>query len=269
LGAMSEAPAYPGLFADLPDLHGAGTKLGVFDVHVWRAHLDLPRERLTELDRTLSAGERDRYRALRSERDRARATASRGLVRRVLAEYTGIPAADLGITYGPAGKPELHVPEAERSEQSRALRFNVAHSSDMLLIAVGRVPILGVDVERIRSVARWEKVARRAFSSEERSRIESLPAELRNAAFLTCWTRKEACVKAIGEGVWSAFGRFEVSVEPGLPAGVLSVDGDPVAAAEWSLYHLEPAPGFVGALAVSGSASRMLAGTLHHPEAQK
>ena len=265
---MADTLRYPRLFANL-EFHtlsrpqGASADFGESDIHVWRARLDVPRGRLGQLERTLAPGERERISKLRSESARRSATASRGLVRHILAGYAEKPAAGLRFTYGPAGKPEMSAGVGRES-----LYFNTAHSGDLLLVAVGRVPTLGIDVERIRPIVRSESVARRAFSEEERRRIEALPPENRNEAFITCWTRKEACVKAVGEGVWSAFGRFEVSIAPGEPAEVLSVDGDPAAAADWSLYHLEPAPGSVGALAVHGTGWRLWAGTLYPLEAE-
>ncbi len=265
---MADNLHYPRLFATLESHtlsspQGASADFGESDIHVWRARLDVPRERLGQLERTLAPGERERIAKLRSEAARRRATASRGLVRNILAGYAEKPAAGLRFTYGPAGKPEM-----SGGVGGKSLYFNTAHSGDLLLVVVGRVPTLGIDVELIRPIVRSEGVARRAFLEEERQRIETLPPENRNEAFITCWTRKEACVKALGEGVWSAFGRFEVSLAPGEPAQVLSVDGDPAAAADWSLYHLEPAPGSVGALAVHGTGWRLWAGTLHPLEAE-
>jgi 4'-phosphopantetheinyl transferase len=112
-------------------------------------------------------------------------------------------------------------------------------------------------------------VAARTFLESERRGIEVLPPERRTEAFVTCWTRKEACVKALGLGVWSAFDRFEVSVEPGAPARLLAVDGSPSAAEAWSLVHLEPAPGYVGALAVPGHEWQISARTLDSSEANR
>ena len=250
-------------FHALSRQHGASADLGESDVHVWRARLEVQSEGLRQLERTLTPGELERITNLASEVDRRRATASRGFLRNILAGYVERPAAEIAFTYGPAGKPEMSA-----AEHGEPLHFNSTHSGDVLLVAVGRVPSLGIDVERIRPVARFERVARRAFSEEERRRIDALRPEERNEGFITCWTRKEACVKAVGEGVWSAFGRFEVSLEPGASVAVLTVDGDPAAAADWSLYHLEPAEGYVGALAVRGVGWRVSGGTLDSSETE-
>ena len=232
-------------------------------VHVWKARLDIPRERLGQLERGLTPGERERIAGLRSEADRRRATASRGLQRHILAGYAEEPVAGLHFTYGPAGKPEITSQGGDGS-----IYFNATHSGDLLLIAVGRDSCLGIDVERVRPIPRADRVARRAFSEAERRRIEQLPPENRAEAFITCWTRKEACVKAVGGGVWSAFARFEVTVEPDEPPQVVAVDGDRDAAARWSLYDLRPAPGYVGALAVRGGGWKVSGGTLDGSELQ-
>jgi len=231
------------------------------DIHVWRGRLDVPGERLRQLERSLTSGERERIAGLRSDADRRRAIASRGALRSVLASYAGRPPGTLRFEYGRVGKPRLRLSAGEDP-----LHFNTAHSGDLLLIAVGRTPRLGIDVERIRPIARAERVAARAFTRAESRAIQAVPQARRTEAFVTCWTRKEACVKAVGLGVWSAFGRFEVSVDPESPARLLAVDGDPAAAREWSLVHLVPAPGYVGALAVEGRDWRFSAGTLDATE---
>ena len=212
-------------------------RLGDIDVHLWSARIDLPAERVLQLERCLTREERRRgpHRRL-----------SRAVLRHVLAGYVCVSPADLPLSGDVDRKPYLE------SSSADGLHFNVSHSGDILLLVIGRTPYLGVDLERIRPVRRFDTIARRAFSDGERAAIEALPAELRQTAFYNCWTRKEACVKALGDGVWSAFGRWEVSVEPGEPPRVLVADGDPTAGPDWSLHHLEPAPGYVGALAVRG-----------------
>lgn len=222
------------------------------EIHVWSARLNLPAERVAQLERSLTPEERERS---------AHRRLSRAVLRHVLASYVEAPPADLQLHGDPDRKPRLS--DLLGGEE---LHFNLSHSGDLLVIGLGRTPYLGVDLERVRPVRRAETIARRAFSDGERSRIAQLPRELRSAAFFNCWTRKEACVKAVGRGVWSAFGRWEVSVEPGEPARVLVADGDASEGRHWSLYHLEPAPGYVGALAVLGTDWSVEAWTLDPPE---
>lgn len=248
-------------FDVLPSPGEAGSGLGDRAIHVWQARLDLPYESVARLERALTVAERGRIGALRSEVDRRRATTSRGLQRYILAGYAGGSAPDLRFGRGPGGKPEI-----ESDSGDRPLHFNASHSGELLLVAVARAPCLGVDVERIRAVPRAERVGRRAFTESERRRIRDLPHEQRTESFITCWTRKEACVKALGEGVWSAFDRFEVTVDPRRAAEIVAVDGDRQAATEWSLYDLRPASGYVGALAVKGTDRDVSGGTFDPSE---
>ena len=262
LGAMSEAPGCQ-RFSVGSRLARVSPGLGESDMHVWSAGLDVTSASLGQFEATLAPDEHERIGRLHAEVDRRRAIASRGILRQILAGYAEESAPELRFAYSRAGKPEL-----SGAADSRPVHFNTAHSGDLLLVAVGRVPSIGIDVERIRPIVRWERVARRAFSVEERREIEALPPEDREEAFITCWTRKEACVKAIGEGVWSAFDRFEVSAAPGRPAELRSVDGRRALAAGWSLYHLKPEAGFVGALAVRDGGLRSWNGTIQPLEAQ-
>lgn len=227
-------------------------RLGDGDVHVWSARLDLPSERVVQLERSLTADERERspHRRL-----------SRAVLRQLLGGYVDVPPEDLVLLGGMDQKPRL--PLAPGGEE---LYFNQSHSGDLLILALARTPHLGVDLERVRSIRRLDTIARRAFSDAERNAISSLPADQRQAAFFNCWTRKEACVKAVGQGVWSAFGRWEVSVAPGEPARVVVADGEAAGAGDWSLVHLEPAPGYVGALAVRGTDWSVEAWTLNPAE---
>ena len=68
-------------------------------------------------------------------------------------------------------------------------------------------------------------------------------------AFFQCWTRKEAYVKAIGEGLAVPLDRFQVTLLPGVPAKFVKLASDKEIAADWTLDHLELAPGYLGALA--------------------
>jgi 4'-phosphopantetheinyl transferase len=116
-------------------------------------------------------------------------------------------------------------------------------------VAVHRDLDVGVDVDRVRVVSNHRDLARRFFAPAEHAALAALSGEPADRAFLRCWTRKEACSKVLGEPLIPMLRRLEVTVDPGLPARVVSVDGDPAAAASWALDDFEPAPGYVGALA--------------------
>jgi 4'-phosphopantetheinyl transferase len=115
---------------------------------------------------------------------------------------------------------------------------------------VTRAGEVGIDLECVRPVSESEHIASRFFSERECDQWRSLPARLQTEAFFNCWTRKEACLKANGEGIADSLKQIEVSLIPGKPAQLLCVAGDTAAAANWRLQALIPALGYVGALAI-------------------
>lgn len=134
--------------------------------------------------------------------------------------------------------------------RTSGLHFNLAHSDQLALLAVTRVAALGVDVERIRPFANALGIAERFFSAGETTAFEALPPGAREEAFFHLWTRKEAWLKATGEGIAASLSKIEVTFLPTEPPGVRAIAGDPVAGKAWSICPLKPADGFVGALAI-------------------
>jgi 4'-phosphopantetheinyl transferase len=180
--------------------------------------------------------------------DRDRFIAGRGLLRAILGRYLGLPPERLRFYYGPQGKPALD-PDSEED----GIQFNVSHCHDFALFAVTRGRQVGIDLERIRPLPEAGQVAERFFSAQERSVFHALPESDRQLAFFRCWTRKEAFIKAEGQGLSLPLDGFDVSLAPGQPAKLLAVKRDPEEASRWSLYDLWPAPGFVAAVAAEGS----------------
>jgi len=214
---------------------------------VWRASLELPSSQVQALQHDLSEEELERAKRFHFQRHRTHFIVARRLLRTILGRYLKTQPSQLRFRYGPQGKPELDGEAAQR-----ALRFNVSHSYGVALYAVTHDWEIGVDVERIRPDLAGEKIAERFFSPREAAMLRALPARMQQEAFFTCWTRKEAYLKAKGEGLTLRLDEFEVSVVPGEPAALLSVKGDPQEASQWSLKELDPGPGYVGALAVKG-----------------
>src|SRR5204862_399966 len=130
------------------------------------------------------------------------------------------------------------------------IRFNVSHSAEIALVAVGFGRELGVDVERIRPNVDLREIAKQFFSRREILQLFSLPEELQDRGFFNCWTRKEAFVKVIGAGLAFPLDSFDVSVRPGEPAELMELRGNPALPAEWTLRDISPAPDYAAALAV-------------------
>lgn len=199
-------------------------------VHVWRASLEFEPERLGRFAQTLSDDERARAQRFLFERDRNSFIAARGILRDLLARYVGCAPRDLEFIYGPQGKPAL-----SDGNTSNPFRFNLSHSHGLAVLAVTRESEIGVDVEKIKPERAGEELARRYFSPAEVEELLALPADQRAEGFFLCWTRKEAYVKALGEGLRFPLDRFRVSLSPGQPAQLYRDAG-----ARWSVKAFDP-----------------------------
>ena len=222
------------------------------EVHVWRASLDLPGSCIQRLKLTLSADELNRAERFHFQRDRHHFIVARGLLRAILGRYLRLAPHQLRFSYTPYGKPTL----ANETNRDR-LQFNLSHSGEFAIYAMARDRRVGIDLEFVRPLANAEELAQRFFSEREHAVFRALPASLKQKAFFTCWTRKEAYIKAIGEGLSLPLDAFDVSMAPGEPAAILSAQGDPREAARWSLEELTPGIGYVATIAVEGQGWRL------------
>ena len=222
------------------------------EVHVWRADLNHSGFPAREIDRILSQEERERAARFHLQRDRNHLTAGRVMVRSILGRYLNTDPRHLQFSRGPRGKPAL---ATERGAD--ALCFNIAHSHDVVLCAVARGRDIGVDVERIRADINVDLIAERFFSQREIAALRLLPPERKLTAFFTCWVRKEAYVKARGDGLAMNLDSFSVSFAPGEPAALLDVRGHPEEALAWSLTELDFDASFAAALAVRAAECRV------------
>lgn len=216
-------------------------------LHVWRASLDGDSSAVQRFWATLTEDERERARRFHFERDRRRFVAARGLLRELLGRYLGRQPALIRFTYNEYGKPALS------GDDGDGLRFNASHSHGAALYAFTLGGEVGVDIEELRDDFASLDVAERFFSKAEVRALGSLPAHLRTQGFFNCWTRKEAYIKALGEGLSHPLDRFTVSLAPGESARLVSTDTDPSEAGEWAIVDLEPFQGYAAAVAVRGT----------------
>jgi 4'-phosphopantetheinyl transferase len=217
-------------------------------VHVWRAHLDVGHSRTRELEQFLSQDELVRANRFYFERDRNWFVVARGLLRSILGRYLDICPASVRFIYGPYGKPSLADEFAAQD-----IRFNMSHSGVIALYAIACGREVGVDVERLRPDFPSREVAERFFSPREVAMLFSLSSNTQPEAFFNCWTRKEAYIKARGEGLSLPLSDFDVSLVPGEPARLLYTSAGPDETSRWTLQELNLSePDFVAALAVEG-----------------
>jgi 4'-phosphopantetheinyl transferase len=219
------------------------------EVHLWSAGLEISPARLEPLAALLSEREQARAARYRFERHRRRYQVTWGLVRSLLGHYISTDPHSLHFSFGPKGKPEL--------TRGGGLQFNISHSAERVVVAVASTWPVGVDVEQIRPMEDAADIARRFFSPNEVQAFEALEEAQRLEGFFNCWTRKEALIKAVGEGVFVSLDRFDVSLTPGEPAQLVALDGQPADPESWHLTHLEPEVAMVGALATPARPDRV------------
>src|SRR5262249_10829075 len=182
--------------------------------------------------------------SFRSESARTQFVVTRAALRSILSDYLDLSPLRLSFVHGPQGKPAL--------ANWGWLHFNVSHSQDVALIAVTRRSEIGVDVERLRPFINDLGMAERYFSPRETELLRALTGTRRSEAFFHAWTRKEAYLKASGKGLSYGLERVEVTLLPEDEPRFVRIDGCERLASEWSLRHLVPAVGCVGAVTLQG-----------------
>jgi len=219
--------------------------LAVGEYHVWCAELAAGVDEITSFQGALSRSELERAGRFRFENDRDAYIVRRGILRKLLGGYLGASPDHLEFSSNVWGKPYL-----ARPWDLIDLRFSLSHSKGLALYAFARGREIGVDIECVRPFPDWISVAQRVLSPDERVELNALPPEARLPAFFNGWTRKEAVLKALGEGIGAGMERVEVSLTTDNTVRLLGIRGDTTACVRWSLHHLVPAPGFVAAAAV-------------------
>ena len=214
--------------------HRRGSRLHAGHVDVWSAVLNLAPARLQALQRSLSADEQRRAARFRRPELRGRFVAARGILRNVLGRYMGCAADAVSFVYGEHGKPRIAA-----SQAACGLQFNLSHSGEHLAIAIALERPVGIDVEQIRPGRDILALAARFFAPQEARALEALEPAERPLAFYACWTRKEAFLKALGDGLSRPLRSFTVNVDPRSRARLLSTQWDDAEAARWSLCDLE------------------------------
>lgn len=200
--------------------------LGEDSIHIWGVHVPDMRDQLNALHSFLCLEEQEKASRFRRETDRQSSIAARGALRVLLSIYTGIPAAEIGFDYSENGKP--HVADSD-------IDFNVSHSGEWVVLAIGRNRNIGVDIEMVKREMDVMSIASRYFTSADIELIEN--AEDQHAVFFRLWARKEAYVKACGSTLFSELSGFSVPMEEGGEK-----DG-------WFFHHLEAGSKYSAAIA--------------------
>jgi 4'-phosphopantetheinyl transferase len=219
------------------------------EVHVWRCSLARRPDEVARLRELLATDEHTRADRYRFERDRSRYIVGRATLRLLLARYLGAEPGELEIGYGEFDKPYL----------DGGPSFNLSHSGPVALYAFAAAGELGIDVELDDADLSREHIAERFFSPAEVSVLRSLPAEVQPRAFLTCWTRKEAFIKARGDGLSLALDSFDVTLAPNVPSALVRTAWCVEEPAAWTIEDLsDRRAGYIAAVALRGDITNVV-----------
>ncbi len=222
------------------------------EVHIWRISLTLMDAQIQKLRLYLATDELERSQRFYFERDRNRFVIARGALRMILSAYVARQPYEIQFDYNKYGKPFLNY-----NSGGEKLRFNLSHSHELALVGVTGLRDIGIDVEYMQTRAVDLSIAERFFSPKEVAVLRRLPAALQRQAFFNCWTRKEAYIKAQGQGLSLPLDSFDVALVPDQTAALLHTRPDAREAALWSIINLPQAEDYAAAVAVKGKNLRL------------
>ena len=217
------------------------------EVQLWRADLEAIGADESRWQTVLSSDETVRAARFHFPRDRQRFVASRAVLRTILAGYLAIDPAGVNFSYSSKEKPLLGPAHAGSD-----VMFNVSHSGGIALFAFTRRLDIGVDVEQVRRDFDLDAIARRFFSAHEQSQLAALPDDERVEGFFRCWTRKEAYIKATGDGLSLPLSQFDVSLVAKETNALRATRPDAAEAGRWLLREVPGGDGYIAALCVGG-----------------
>jgi len=218
------------------------------EVHVWRAFLDLPQFEMESLLEILSVDELERASRFHFERHKKRFIVSRGILRNILSHYIDIIPQKVFFEYSSQGKPVLAHKPGEAT-----YHFNLSHSGEFALYAVSPESGVGIDIERIQDDISVDQISQKFYSHKEIHQLEIIHKNDRSELFFQYWTRKEALLKATGEGISFQMEQCDVSLIDGGVLSPIILPGNNEESSSWYVQDLSPGPGYVAAIAVESS----------------
>jgi 4'-phosphopantetheinyl transferase len=222
-------------------------KIDEDDIHIWLISFNIIQEQTIFFKKLLSQDELSRAGRFHFEIGAKKYISGRGMLRLLLANYLSVLPASISFIYNAFGKPEL-----EKNKNSMLLNFNLSHAGSYLIIGLSNIVNIGIDIEIFEQKTDLIDIAKKFFSDNEYIRINSLPEEKQVEAFYSCWTRKEAFIKAVGEGLSFPLKSFDVDTDLGEGEKSIIINKvNEIESYNWSLLSLKPATNYVGALAVN------------------
>jgi 4'-phosphopantetheinyl transferase len=207
---------------------------------VWIARVSKAQDSLIYLEPYLDIHDRERAARFHFSEDRARFVLGRGLLRKCLGHYLQQAPETIELAYTDLGRPIL--------PHDETIQFSLSHTHDLVAVAVTAHARVGIDLEYVQTHTDLPELAKRIFSEEDLQAFQALPDSEAPAAFLRAWTRKEAYLKARGEGIAEGLRQVSVSLGPEKTGSVHDVR-DESAAESWRLFTLPVPADYMGSLA--------------------
>lgn len=213
-------------------------------VDIWFVDKKKHLNKLSEYWTVLCDDERKKASQFRFVKDFNCSVIARGVLRTLLGKYLNTNPKNIEFEFGEFGKPQL--------KETNRLEFNVSHAEDGIAIAFTQKNKIGVDVEYIKRPIEVATIAKQFFSENEVSSLFSVEKSNQQQAFYNCWTRKEAFIKALGDGLSFPLDQFSVSLTSTKEASLLETKWDKKEKENWFLKSFEPKKGYIGAFSVKG-----------------
>ena len=220
-------------------------------IHIWRIRVPDEQELPHYWSNLLTDEERDRVNRKRLPIDSRRTLASRACLRTLLGGYLHLKPQDIELKTKCEGKPFI-----ENQGTTSRIEFNVSHSGEWILMGFSLDQSLGIDVEQRRELV-FGDLVNDFFTPSEQKHWNALHPDQHSMAFFSAWTRKEAYLKAIGLGLMKAPNSFAISVNDKSPSKIEWCSDNPTTCSQWQIIDLEPAPGYMGALAAESLATHL------------
>jgi len=209
-------------------------------IHIWTVNVDFENsEKIRYYSQFLSPDELKKANNFRFNKDRYCAITARYVLRMLSSKYLNIDIKDIEFSYGDKGKPKYNF--------ETSLQFNISHSEAMILLGFVHNNDLGVDIEFIKPNFDPIEIAEHFFSLQEIEELKQREKSDLDNAFFRCWTRKEALIKATGDGLSFPLHKFSVSMDRDDKAEILNMswNEDPKS---WMMYSFKPKQDYIAAI---------------------
>ncbi len=211
------------------------------EIHIYRSSLETTSDKIKDYESFLSADELYKANRYKFEKDRFHYITGRALLRNILSRYLNQFPGEIVFSYSDKGKPFIKDTE---------VKFNLAHSGGRAVYAVANNMDIGIDIEFMRELPDALQIAKRFFSEKEVVEFSEIREVDIRTAFFNCWTRKEAFIKAVGEGLSYPLKDFSVTLKPGDKPEILWIKDKAEEVKYWSLINIDTDENYISSLAV-------------------